>query len=74
MSSEKVYSLVSVMTVRDCWCWLCSVLSLVMMSLEETARVFFFCIEYYMMVVQINVPELGTSQVYREATGCIILH
>lgn len=41
MSSEKVSSPVSVRAVRGCWCWLCPVLSLVMMSLEEIAQCIF---------------------------------
>lgn len=31
----------SVVIMRDCWCWLHSVLNLVMMSLEETAQCIF---------------------------------
>ena len=40
MSSEKVHSFFCVMIMRDCWRWLCC-LSLVMMSLEETAQCIF---------------------------------
>lgn len=66
MSSDKVYSLVSVTTRREFWWCFCSVLSLVMTLSEETAHKCIFLLSRMfclMMVVQRNAPRtLETSQ------------